>query len=557
MFNVSLSGQMFDSLSVWEHLASAVDFGYKAIELRSTHVSPNTPVEVRNDIRAYLNKHNMPVSCISCFTGNYGLLTDEECEAAFETFKGYLALADEFDAPMVRVWPGWVESAAATEQNYAQAAKWMRLSAEEAAKSGRKLVMEMHHGTLCDTPESTEKLLKAIDCENVGVILDPVNLYQVPVADVPAAIRRLQKWIFNVHIKDIIKLASPAHKGCFRYDFFAGHIGRFTRVVPPMVDRDDYYAHRRIGMGGVDWPAILEALEEVGYQGYLGVESVCENDAYMPSGRALAQACMRDAKSLMKQRDSFLNWHLVSPDAPGMHKVVAPGLTKNKSAYIFRLNLRAEESYTLESGELEMNALLISGDAKLNGCGMDEAMTKLDSFYIPGGCTVQLKAGATGAVFYIGAGKHEGIGEVLFRRFDPTLPIGDIHQIHGTGSGQREVFFTLNEQNPASRLICGITWGDDGMWTSYPPHQHEVELEEVYCYFDMAGRGMQLSYGTDGSFDDPLVHVVRSGHMVMAPDGYHPTVALPGTRNTYFWVLVANQPETRGYNYAKLDPMLA
>ncbi len=559
MFKITLSGQMFDSLSVWEHLAAAADLGYDGIELRSTHIGPASSQEKKDAVKAYLKRRDLKVTCLSCFVGDFGLLNDEECENTLETFKKWLDIAIEFDAPLIRMWPAWVESAAASQSVYDRAAEWMARCADLTREKGRGIAMEMHHGTILDTAESSLKLLDMIGRDNVGLIVDPVNLYQVPTGDIPGCIKKLAGRIFDVHIKDIIKLSSPAHRGCFRYDFYAEHIGRFTRVVPPARPRNEYYAHRRIGMGGVDWPAIIDALEEMGYDGCLAVESVSEEDAYMPAGRELAAACMRDVRSLIKKQPSLPHWHCVSPEEPGLHEVIAPGRTPNRAAHILRLNLRPGEGFRLRSGELEMNSVLIRGSCMAEGCGIRESMERFDSFYIPGQCQIGLTAGSDGAVFYIGAGRCEGIGKPFFRRFDPTLPIGEIHQIHGEGSGRREVFFTLDEKIPASRLICGLTWGADGMWTSWPPHQHEKELEEVYCYFDMPEpmAGFHISYGTDGTFSDPRISVVSSGHMVLAADGYHPTVAVPGTRNTYLWVLVAHSPATRGYHYAKTDPYFA
>ncbi len=36
-------------------------------------------------------------------------------------------------------------------------------------------------------------------------------------------------------------------------------------------------------------------------------------------------------------------------------------------------------------------------------------------------------------------------------------------------SYRREVVMTTNQEVPGSCLICGLTWGDDGAWTSWPP----------------------------------------------------------------------------------------
>ena len=153
---------------------------------------------------------------------------------------------------------------------------------------------------------------------------------------------------------------------------------------------------------------------------------------------------------------------------------------------------------------------------------------------------------------------HEGIGHAFFRSFDLSQPVGDIHQIHGEGIGQREVMMTLPDKDEASRLICGLTWGGEGAWTSWPPHQHEKDLEEVYCYFGMPlpHFGFHISYLKSGEVEDIVTHTVYSGTMVEAPVGDHPTVASPGTRSSYLWVLAAHSHSSRSYNLAVLDPAL-
>ena len=79
MFKITLSGQMFDSLSVWEHLSAAADLGYDGIELRSTHINPASPREKKDTVKDYLRRRGLKVTCLSCFVGDFGLLSDEEC----------------------------------------------------------------------------------------------------------------------------------------------------------------------------------------------------------------------------------------------------------------------------------------------------------------------------------------------------------------------------------------------------------------------------------------------------------------------------------------------
>ena len=249
-------------------------------------------------------------------------------------------------------------------------------------------------------------------------------------------------------------------------------------------------------------------------------------------------------------------WAVQSSDKPGFHAVITPENSDCRVDHVYRLNLLKGQSYRLESGELEMHPVLMNGTAKLSGNPkLDQSMKKFDSFYIPGKTAVDITA-EEDSFFYVAAAPCEGYGEISFRKFDPNLPIGEIHQIHGDGVGRREVMFTLATATPASRLICGLTWSGNGAWTSWPPHQHEKDLEEIYCYFDMPAPrfGFHISYMKSGGTMDCVAHPVQTGTVVAAPCGYHPTVASPGTVNAYLWVLASFSHKQRRYDLAISDP---
>lgn len=258
---------------------------------------------------------------------------------------------------------------------------------------------------------------------------------------------------------------------------------------------------------------------------------------------------------ITKQR--MEGWRCASPETPGLHEVISPEKSDCQQASVLRLNLPKGETYCLSSNELEMNAACVNGCAAVSCKSFNEICDKLDSFYINRQTEVIITA-KEDCIFYIGAAIDEGHGAPFFRKFDLTMPLGNIHQIHGSGVGQREVFMTLCPQDAASRLICGLTWGGNGGWTSWPPHQHEQDLEEVYCYFDIEKPhfGLHLSYVESGDIDSIVAHPVSTGTMVLAPRGYHPTVASPGIQNAYFWVLAAHSHKSRRYDLAVLDPAM-
>ncbi len=249
-------------------------------------------------------------------------------------------------------------------------------------------------------------------------------------------------------------------------------------------------------------------------------------------------------------------WHKKSSEEYGMNDVIVPYRDETEVLGVSRLNAKGGEKYDLYFEKEEINALIVSGDIVVFVDNNKYELQKLDSFYAPSKTKIIIEF-KNDAVLYIGKAPCEGFGKPFVRKMDFSLPIGDIHQIHGEGSGQREVMFTLAPQDKASRLICGVTWSADGAWTSWPPHQHEKDLEEVYCYFDIETYGLHFSYETGSSFDDAVCHIVKSGSMVEAPVGYHPTAAVPGSKNIYFWILGARRHESRSYDLAVTDPELS
>lgn len=246
-------------------------------------------------------------------------------------------------------------------------------------------------------------------------------------------------------------------------------------------------------------------------------------------------------------------WKYSSPDDPGFHEVINPENSPCKETWIFRLNISGGQSYSLFHGELELNAALIKGLIRIRHTGKEYQLNEKDTFYLPANDKVEIEA-MQDAILYIGGAECDGKGTFFTRKYDLSLPLGDIHQIHGKPPYRREVFMTLAQQDAGSRLICGITSGDPGMWTSWPPHQHSADLEEVYCFFDIPKPKVAFHYSSRKSGEFEFVHPVSTGDFVAIPEGYHPTCGMPGVRSTYFWVMAAFRPESRRYDLAIDDP---
>ena len=108
-------------------------------------------------------------------------------------------------------------------------------------------------------------------------------------------------------------------------------------------------------------------------------------------------------------------------------------------------------------------------------------------------------------------------------------------EIRGAGNATRQINRIIGPDFPAHRLLIVEVYTPGGNWSSYPPHKHdvhappqEVDLEEMYYYRvnRPEGYAIQKVYTRDRRIDQTLT--VRSGEMVLVPEGYHPVIAAHG-----------------------------
>lgn len=148
--------------------------------------------------------------------------------------------------------------------------------------------------------------------------------------------------------------------------------------------------------------------------------------------------------------------------------------------------------------------------------------------------------------------------------------------IRGGDNVCRQINDLLPPGSPVHRLVLVEVYTPSGNWSSYPPHKHdvhiedeagnlvEVDLEEVYFYkIDKPeGYAYQRVYTDERSplhqAGYPVDALVRAEDncAVLVPEGYHPVVSAPGYTTYYLNVLagsaqsLANQDDPQ-YSWVK------
>lgn len=197
----------------------------------------------------------------------------------------------------------------------------------------------------------------------------------------------------------------------------------------------------------------------------------------------------------------------------------------------------------LESKDEELGFVCLSGTGAIRVDGQTYSLGKYDALYLPrdSHCTVSSAGAFDLAEFGAPSSKKY---PVQFVRFEDVLKNPKLVRKAGFEPYARTLHTLIGEDNvQAARLLAGVTFSKDGNWTSWPPHDHHQEKEEIYLYIDMPAPNFSLHLNyTDGK-DMEMVVPVWEGDAVAIKQGYHYNVATPGTSTGFLWMMAAVREE--------------
>jgi len=188
----------------------------------------------------------------------------------------------------------------------------------------------------------------------------------------------------------------------------------------------------------------------------------------------------------------------------------------------------------LEAPGNESVLIPVKGSILVNLPGKESVnLDEKDVCYVPRGPGFSLEADGEADVLWAQAPAGREYPSYV-KRFSEIKPV-----VSGSRTYQRHIYTAIGEKDPANRFIVGFVEGEEGNWTSFPPHRHDGK-PEVYVYYGMGKRfGVQVVAGTEDK-----AYVVREGDAVLFERGYHPNVATPGVGMKFVWIISAD-PQDR------------
>lgn len=168
-----------------------------------------------------------------------GVVPDETWEANWSAIQETADLASRLGLQLVTFHAGFLPH---EEGDPAYAKLMGRLHQIADLFSARSIGLGLETGQ--ETAETLDGFLARLGRPNVGVNFDPANMLLYDKGDPIVSLRKLGRWLKQVHIKDAVRTTTPGTWG--------------AEVV--------------VGTGQVEWQGFFAALGELGYGGPLCIE---------------------------------------------------------------------------------------------------------------------------------------------------------------------------------------------------------------------------------------------------------------------------------------------
>ena len=266
-------GVMTDSfkLPFEQGLAKAAEVGAQGIQLYV--VDGEMKYDTFDDakvarVRALLEQYGLVISAVCGDFGGHGFERADENAWKIPASKAVADLAVRLGTKVVTTHIGVVPEDPADPakadtacEAYHNMVAACREIGEYAASVGVTFAIETG-------PEPAERLkafLDDVNSKGFGVNMDPANLVMVSGDDPVQAVHNLKDYIVHTHAKDGVML----HRGNPEYIYGVVH------PVPQEFQGIQYFAEVPLGTGGVHFPTYLQALEDIGYNGFLTIEREC------------------------------------------------------------------------------------------------------------------------------------------------------------------------------------------------------------------------------------------------------------------------------------------
>jgi len=264
-------GVMTDSfkLPFEQALDKAVEVGAQGIQLyvvEGEMIYSSFNDEKVAKVNKLLKDRGLVVSAVCGDFGGHGFETHEENEWKVPASKAVADLAVKLGTSVVTTHIGVVP-----EEKGSELYSIMKTACKDIGDYAASIGVTFAIETGPERAALLRSFIEDVDSKGIGVNLDPANLIMVTDDDPVEAVYTLKDYIVHTHAKDgvMIKKTEPRRI----YSFFAEGGIEDLRM-------SDYFLEVPLGEGKVEFDKYLNALSEIGFDGFLTIERECGDNPY-------------------------------------------------------------------------------------------------------------------------------------------------------------------------------------------------------------------------------------------------------------------------------------
>jgi sugar phosphate isomerase/epimerase len=242
-----------DTVTAVKKAAEVGAQGFQVYATRGEMAPENMTQQKISEFRKLVADNGLVISALCGDLGG-GFGNKEENPWRIEKSKRILDLAKELGTDIVTTHIGVVPTDSAVDRY-----KIMQEACFELARYADSIDAHFAIETGPETSAVLKEFLDSLGSTGVAVNLDPANLVMVTGDDPVQAVHNLSKYIVHTHAKDGVR------------NFYKDPEIVYGLVKDPIVTGPSF-EEVPLGEGSVPWEGYLNALEEIGYNGFLTIE---------------------------------------------------------------------------------------------------------------------------------------------------------------------------------------------------------------------------------------------------------------------------------------------
>lgn len=261
-------GVIVDSfrLPIREGLVKAKEVGAEGVQIYavSGEMDPaNLSGPARKELKAYIESLGLEISALCGDLGGHGFQDRSANAAKVEKSKRILDLAVELGTNVVTTHIGIVPD----KQN--EVFEAMQQSCDELSRYATGMGAYFAIETGPERAAHLKSFLDTLSTKGVSVNFDPANMVMVTGDDPVQGVRLLKDYIVHTHVKDGVRYKEVDPREIYGA---LGYEPMDHGKIAEMVASGEVFKEVPLGQGGVNFDEYFQALQDIGYRGYLTIE---------------------------------------------------------------------------------------------------------------------------------------------------------------------------------------------------------------------------------------------------------------------------------------------